>query len=290
LLGDLETTFGTRFRISYYGKILPHPEVLTGIITGPTTPEPGNPNVGTEGTYTIPATNNGTSPATPKLASSGKNQRELRHTFRSSDPDGAGPALFTAGWDYATPLGSPVDGENRVAFETDWTLIEFEVNTEWTDAEATAAGFRQTPGNGSSTTTVAWADMWDDIVHNEFMTGSRFTPGTGPPGEYYNFFGIDDVTVETIEDTEENADFDGDGDIDGADFLTWQRGVSVGTTLGEGDADGDEDVDAADLAIWESQFGGAQANAGQVPEPGALALLAFGGLALAWRRRATRSS
>lgn len=90
-------------------------------------------------------------------------------------------------------------------------------------------------------------------------------------------------------DKEPSADFDGDGDVDGADFLAWQRGVGRTTdaTLGDGDADHDGDVDAADLAAWSAHFGdGGGALAAAVPEPDAvvLALLAVGALG-ALRRR-----
>ncbi len=53
------------------------------------------------------------------------------------------------------------------------------------------------------------------------------------------------------------ADFDSDGDVDGADFLDWQR--NVGTTAAavrsDGNADDDTDVDNHDLAVWVVQFG-----------------------------------
>ena len=53
------------------------------------------------------------------------------------------------------------------------------------------------------------------------------------------------------------ADFDADGDVDGSDFLTWQRGFGTpNATPQAGDADYDNDVDSADLTIWENQFGG----------------------------------
>ncbi len=60
-----------------------------------------------------------------------------------------------------------------------------------------------------------------------------------------------------------NADFDGDGDVDGTDFLIWQRnfGVVGGPLFGLGDADGDGDVTAGDLAIWETQYGTSTQNA-----------------------------
>jgi hypothetical protein len=79
----------------------------------------------------------------------------------------------------------------------------------------------------------------------------------------------------------DDADFDSDGDVDGADFLTWQRGVgNTSADKDDGDANNDNNVTGTDLAVWRSQFGPASvAAAGSVPEPaaaglGALALLA----------------
>lgn len=67
------------------------------------------------------------------------------------------------------------------------------------------------------------------------------------------------------------GDFDADGDVDGADFLLWQR--TLGTTAsppGSGaDGDGNGTVGAGDLAVWKAAFGaGGGAAAGRVvPEP-----------------------
>ena len=84
-----------------------------------------------------------------------------------------------------------------------------------------------------------------------------------------------------------NGDFDGDGDVDGKDFLTWQRGLGLtgqpdATT---GDADDDGDVDAADLASWKLHFGPGPTPVSAVPEPASLGLLLAGGMALAAVRR-----
>jgi hypothetical protein len=87
----------------------------------------------------------------------------------------------------------------------------------------------------------------------------------------------------------DSADFDDDGDIDGADFLTWQRGLgTTGTaTPSQGDANNDGSVTADDLAIWKAQFGlpAAGPAVGVVPECGTLALAVIGGLAGFGRRR-----
>ena len=60
------------------------------------------------------------------------------------------------------------------------------------------------------------------------------------------------------------GDFDGDGEVDGADFLTWQRDTSVG-----------------DLANWQANYGGPSslaASSTAVPEPTTLLLFALAGV------------
>jgi hapalindole H/12-epi-hapalindole U/12-epi-fischerindole U synthase len=69
------------------------------------------------------------------------------------------------------------------------------------------------------------------------------------------------------------ADFDADGDVDGADLIFWQNAYGVDSSA---DADGDGDSDGADFLIWQRQFTGdtgelAAVNA--VPEPAGIAFL-----------------
>lgn len=77
-----------------------------------------------------------------------------------------------------------------------------------------------------------------------------------------------------------DGDFNGDEFVDGADFLTWQRGVGQTYTVD-------------DLADWKANFGASpdstQAAAGVVPEPGALLLALFAGMAAVGLRRRGRA-
>ena len=73
-------------------------------------------------------------------------------------------------------------------------------------------------------------------------------------------------------------DFDNDLDVDGIDFLTWQRGESP-IPLG-----------ASDFADWESQFGSTlpavatEAAAAVIPEPTSVVLLVVGMASFRFRR------
>jgi hypothetical protein len=86
------------------------------------------------------------------------------------------------------------------------------------------------------------------------------------------------------------GDFDGDGDVDGADFVAWQTNFPKASeaTRPQGDADGDGDVDGADFVVWQTNFPYPPSpGAAPVPEPAgwSLCLVCFAGLAKWIRRR-----
>jgi hypothetical protein len=85
----------------------------------------------------------------------------------------------------------------------------------------------------------------------------------------------------------DNADFDGDGDVDGRDFLIWQRGFGGPASLATGDANNDGQVNELDLVIWHDQYGNPPEVSGvtAVPEPGSLILVSLAACGLLFRRQ-----
>ncbi len=84
------------------------------------------------------------------------------------------------------------------------------------------------------------------------------------------------------------ADFDTDGDVDGADLMIWETAFGSGAGA-DADADADGDSDGADFLAWQRQFTGPSVQAvSTVPEPSAAvlsALTAFASLGFCRRSR-----
>jgi T5SS/PEP-CTERM-associated repeat protein len=126
-------------------------------------------------------------------------------------------------------------------------------------------------------------------------TFAAVTGGNAGPGFWQASYTPTSAILSYLDDSLNtlNADFDSDGDVDGSDFLTWQRGLgtTTGATLAQGDANGDGAVNGADLAVWKGTFAtstaAAAAAASAVPEPAAwaLALAALGLLPVRRDRR-----
>jgi endoglucanase len=91
------------------------------------------------------------------------------------------------------------------------------------------------------------------------------------------------------------GDFNRDGTVDTADFVTWSKTQNQTVPIGAwGDADRNGVVQVADQAIWASHFGmtsgeGAGQGGSSVPEPAQIWMVVIGAVsALACRTRATR--
>ena len=103
------------------------------------------------------------------------------------------------------------------------------------------------------------------------VTGLSYSehPDSWDPNDWT---GAEAVTLKVIE-AAKGPDFDNDGDVDGDDFLTWQRGYGLAgqTDNSTGDATGEGDVTGIDLLSWERKYGSVVASAvssfSVVPEP-----------------------
>lgn len=91
------------------------------------------------------------------------------------------------------------------------------------------------------------------------------------------------VTILPEDPTGPAGDYNGDGTVDGADFLVWQRNLDTAVLPAGTGADGNANgsVDAGDLTVWKDHFGTTGASPiAAVPEPEALLLAAAGIAAL----------
>ena len=106
-------------------------------------------------------------------------------------------------------------------------------------------------------------DMIDGTGFDGIVTIS-YTGGTG-----------NDVVLNLLtEGISESADFDSDLDVDGIDFLTWQRGLGSAGGLSQGDADGNGLIDQADFVLWQNQYATSAplGAATAIPEPSSMAI------------------
>ncbi|HYO25603.1 MAG TPA: dockerin type I domain-containing protein [Lacipirellulaceae bacterium] len=128
----------------------------------------------------------------------------------------------------------------------------------------------------SYTGEITWSNLDASVV-------ASVTPGTAGTNRDLVLLGH---SIETVV-VPNNADFNGDLKVDGADFVIWQRNLGVGTLQTQGDANGDGAVNAADLGVWRTKFGQpvALGAAGAVPEPASAALAALACVAAATLRR-----
>jgi hypothetical protein len=80
------------------------------------------------------------------------------------------------------------------------------------------------------------------------------------------------------------ADFNEDGDVDGADLLTWRNAYGSNAN---GDTDADSDTDGRDFLVWQREFtGSGPLSAGTaIPEPGLATLAITALLCLSCSRR-----
>jgi hypothetical protein len=203
----------------------------------------------------------------------------ITETINGYDISSANGNLAPSGnFGLSFPKPDSVDGPDADS------IVGSNIGESWQLGSANANLFSEFFLDGSSSFTNTRTDS----------LGRIFNPATPAANRdvqfiYTTTFG--DVVTGVVEyvSTPANADFDGNGIVDGRDLLRWQRGVGVGTTLAQGDADADSEVDGVDLSIWRAQFGtSASTAAAQVPEPAAWSLATLVGAVVVFISRRSR--
>jgi hypothetical protein len=132
---------------------------------------------------------------------------------------------------------------------------------------------------------------------NIFFGHSDINAGSSAEPDRFDlqFALFDNVRVETlVPPPADNADFNGNGTVDAADYVVWRKNEGLAGTGAQmtGDANGDMNVDAADYSIWRATFATSVPASGSnidsvaaVPEPGTAMLVVLGLLTLGTCRR-----
>jgi hypothetical protein len=119
------------------------------------------------------------------------------------------------------------------------------------------------PGSGKLTFAVT-----GDIDHN--FEGAHFQEG-----DYELLLEADSSHVA--------GDYNGDGEVNAADYVVWRTAVDRGGYTAATDGNGDNVVDAGDYSYWRARFGngpGSGLAAAPIPEPGTMFHLLAGSAAM----------
>lgn len=134
-----------------------------------------------------------------------------------------------------------------------------------------------------------------DVIDSLFIDGASQAVGTwgaiGSGAEFTSALitGVGLLQISTFVPPPSPADFNLDGFVDSADLAIWSSNAGLigsGTTA-LGDANGDLNVDGSDFLVWQREFTGSPAPVNAVPEPSAATLAIFG-LAACVRRTVRR--
>ncbi|WP_145059555.1 hypothetical protein [Adhaeretor mobilis] len=154
-----------------------------------------------------------------------------------------------------------------------WNSLE-DQDFEGNGAPGTGNGWEQSGGSGDTVLTEAYLTGSSVIAADSSISiGSAFDPtefGAGNDGDLtFQYRLADGSVVPGLVEYVTSGDFDADLDIDGVDFLAWQRGF--GTMF-----------DASDLEDWQDHYGAGGTSpslAVAVPEPASIVLVIFSLLA-----------
>lgn len=196
-------------------------------------------------------------------------------TLAAGVPQNLGLFDVNFGSTFSGIINGTGDLNGDAIFNNDRVFSDATGSIHYRQGDTVSATFGNTKFNWtiSYTGEIAWTDAAAGAVAS--------VAGTG--GTDVVLIGLSSETIAV-----DDADFDNDGTVNGADFLIWQRGFGTGANNAAGDANASGGVDAADLAIWKTQYGGAPPTVvaiAAVPEPTAAVLVSVACVAIAASRR-----
>ena len=151
---------------------------------------------------------------------------------------------------------TPISGDS-------WTIIE-----AGADLTADKAAIDAIVSGGGYPTLTHVAPGSAGTVSGPFLS-TDFSMASLTPGLSWNVaYTSTDVVLSVTGTAISNGDYDNDGDVDGRDFLVWQRGGSPSP------------LSSTDLTTWQTNYGtpGPLASMTAVPEPSAVLLVVFGSI------------
>ena len=177
----------------------------------------------------------------------------------------------------APPADWVYDGLGAGSLAAGWTRISTTIDTSWTNAQATAAGWRQIQAG-------SWSNVASDVSHFE-VKYHRIAIGIGnlPEGAMYGYDNI------SIKPPALLGDVNDDRYVDGYDLTQIIHNWGMGSAFREdGDLSGNGSVGTEDYNEVTSHWGDGtppEPPSGAIPEPAVLSLLLIGSLALLKRKR-----
>ncbi|MEX2309021.1 MAG: N-acetylmuramoyl-L-alanine amidase [Pirellulales bacterium] len=100
------------------------------------------------------------------------------------------------------------------------------------------------------------SETWIYVAMRVVTAGQHTNIGTASGEDIIGQIATDDDPANYFGDAPENADFNGDGTVDAADYVIWRKYSGASVPAGTlGDADQNGEVNSLDYDIWQSQFG-----------------------------------
>lgn len=186
-------------------------------------------------------------------------------------------------FNHATPVASGKNDLYSVAIHEILHAIGYGIADSWDDLVSgttwNGAEVQAITGSGANLVHTDGSHVAFGVLSTSIVDGSvqevsmdpNITTGTRKELTVLDLAFLRDIGFETITPSFP-PDYDGDGDVDGADLAVMQNWYGINAN---GDADGDGDTDGADFLIWQRNYTGplVASSASLVPEPSSLGLL-----------------